>query len=83
ILLRKWLLTAPDTQLANWKAADFCNDNTLNAADLSLMKQALLTQTAPDYVEPAADRGSAMSTITNPKQSSITDCNVHRIKPAR
>ncbi len=52
ILLRKWLLIAPDTQLANWKAADFCNDNTLNAADLSLMKQALLTQTAPDYVEP-------------------------------
>ena len=26
ILLQKWLLAVPDTQLSDWKAADFCND---------------------------------------------------------
>ena len=51
-LLKNWLLAVPGTELADWKAADFRNDNKLNAADLSLMKQALLTQPAPDYVEP-------------------------------
>ncbi len=52
VLLVKWLLAIPDTQLANWKAADFRNDNRLDAADLSLMKQALLMQNVTDYVEP-------------------------------
>ena len=52
VLLQKWLLAVPDTQLADRNAADFSNDNKLNAADLSLMKQALLKQTAPEYVEP-------------------------------
>ena len=42
VLLQKWLLGVPDTHLANWKAADFCADNKLNALDMTLMKRALL-----------------------------------------
>lgn len=44
VLLRKWLLAVPDTHLANWKAADFCEDDKLNGFDLCLMKRALIEQ---------------------------------------
>ena len=33
VLLQKWLLSVPDTQLADWKAADFNGDQTLNVFD--------------------------------------------------
>ena len=42
VLLQKWLLAVPGTELKNWKAADFNADNRLDARDLSLMKRALL-----------------------------------------
>ncbi|MCI5845127.1 MAG: dockerin type I repeat-containing protein, partial [Oscillospiraceae bacterium] len=42
ILLQKWLLAVPDTELNNWHAADFYNDHVLNVFDLCLMKQELL-----------------------------------------
>ncbi len=42
VLLQRWLLAVPDTQLADWRAADFSRDGRLNAADLTLMKQMLL-----------------------------------------
>ena len=42
VLLQKWLLAVPDTNLANWKAVDFCADNKLDVFDLCLMKRALL-----------------------------------------
>jgi len=42
ILLQKWLLAVPNTHLANWKAADFCEDEKLNVFDLCLMKRELL-----------------------------------------
>ena len=41
VLLQKWLLTVPDTNLADWKSADFCEDDTLNVLDLCRMKQKL------------------------------------------
>ena len=44
VLLQKWLLGVPDTHLANWKAADFCEDNRLDVVDLTLMKRALIEQ---------------------------------------
>ena len=44
ILLQKWLLAVPDTHLANWKAANFCDDDRLNVFDLCLMKRALIEQ---------------------------------------
>ena len=42
ILLQKWLLAVPDTHLADWKMADFCEDDKLNVFDLCLMKRELL-----------------------------------------
>ena len=42
VLLQKWLLTVPDTELRDWKAADFNEDNQLDARDLSMMKRGLM-----------------------------------------
>ena len=44
VLLQKWLLSASDTELANWKAADLNKDNKLNVFDLILMKRALFSK---------------------------------------
>ena len=52
VLLQKWLLAVSDTHLANWKAADFCNDNKLDVFDLCLMKRELIERMATPYVEP-------------------------------
>ena len=38
-LLLQWLLTEPETVLADWKAGDMNRDGILTAADLSLLKQ--------------------------------------------
>lgn len=43
LLFQKWLLAVPDANLANWKAADLCQDNVLNVFDLCLMKKMLLS----------------------------------------
>ena len=42
VLLQKWLLAVPDTKLADWKAADLCNDDRLDVFDLCLMRKELL-----------------------------------------
>ncbi len=42
ILLQKWLLTVPNTRLADWKAADLCEDDRLDAFDLVIMKRMLV-----------------------------------------
>ena len=42
VLLQKWLLAVPDTHLAQWRAANFCNDERLDVFDLCLMKRELL-----------------------------------------
>lgn len=44
LLLQKWLLAVPDTELPYWQAADLCKDNKLNIFDLCLLKRALLRQ---------------------------------------
>ena len=41
VLLQKYLLTI-ETKLPNWKAGDPDENGTLNAADLTLMKQLLM-----------------------------------------
>lgn len=46
VLFQKWLLAVPDIKLANWKAADFTNDDILNVFDLCLMKKALIENNA-------------------------------------
>ena len=42
VLLQKWLLADPDVKLANWKAADLCEDDRLDVFDLCLMKRMLI-----------------------------------------
>ena len=42
VLLQKWLLAVPDTQLENWRAADLCKDNRLDVFDLCLMRRMLV-----------------------------------------
>ncbi|MBP7187357.1 MAG: polysaccharide deacetylase family protein [Ruminococcus sp.] len=42
VLLQKWLLAVPGTKLADWKAADLCNDDRLDVFDLCLMRKELL-----------------------------------------
>ncbi|MDE5754457.1 MAG: hypothetical protein K2H89_07955 [Oscillospiraceae bacterium] len=42
VLLQKWLLAVPNTHLADWKAADLCEDGRLNIFDLCMMKRLLL-----------------------------------------
>lgn len=42
VLLQKWLLTAPDTVLPDWKAGNMNDDNRLDARDLSMMKRVLM-----------------------------------------
>ena len=42
VLLQKWLLAVPNTQLADWKAADLCNDDSLDVFDLCLMRKELV-----------------------------------------
>lgn len=43
VILQKWLLAVPNTKLVNWKAADLCEDESLDMFDLCLMKK-LLTE---------------------------------------
>ena len=44
VLLLNWLLTKPDTVLADWKAGDMDSDGILTAEDLSLLKQEILSK---------------------------------------
>ncbi|MBR1593121.1 MAG: polysaccharide deacetylase family protein [Ruminococcus sp.] len=44
LLFQKWLLSVPGTKLDDPKAADFCNDNSLDVFDFCLMKQAYIGQ---------------------------------------
>lgn len=49
ILLQKWLLSVPDTKLADWKAGDLCEDNRLDVFDLCRMRRALLEKKQEVY----------------------------------
>lgn len=42
VLFQKWLLAVPDVKLANWKAADLCEDGRLDVFDLCLLKRMLV-----------------------------------------
>lgn len=44
VRLQKWLLGAPDTELVNWKAADYCRDNRIDVFDFCRMRQVLINQ---------------------------------------
>lgn len=42
VIFQKWILAVPNTQLANWKAADLCENGRLDVFDLILMKRLLV-----------------------------------------
>ncbi|MBR4627307.1 MAG: rhamnogalacturonan lyase [Ruminococcus sp.] len=44
VILQKWLLSKPDSDLADWKAGDLCEDDRLNVFDLVLMRRELLNR---------------------------------------
>ncbi len=56
VLLSQWLLGLSDAKLVNWRAADFTKDGRLNAADLTLMKRALLRKNQTEEPLIAIDR---------------------------
>ncbi|MBQ8959653.1 MAG: dockerin type I repeat-containing protein [Ruminococcus sp.] len=39
VLLQKWLLGVPDTELPNWEMADLCEDERLDVYDMILMRE--------------------------------------------
>ena len=43
VLLQKWLLAAPETNLADWQAEDLSEDGKLNVSDLCIMKHMLIS----------------------------------------
>lgn len=45
VLLQKWLLAVPNTKLTDWKAGDLCEDGSIDAFDMVIMRQ-LLTEKA-------------------------------------
>ena len=44
VLMNKWLVRAPDTELKNWKAGDFIEDEQLDVFDLVMMRKALIAK---------------------------------------
>ncbi|NLT10154.1 MAG: hypothetical protein GXY08_11730 [Ruminococcus sp.] len=42
VLLQKWLLAIPGTDIADWKSCDLCRDGRLDVFDLCLMKRELV-----------------------------------------
>ena len=46
VAFQKWLLAASDAELANWKAADLCEDDKLDVFDLVLMRRLIINVTA-------------------------------------
>ena len=52
VTFQKWLLNVQNTELKNWKAADFCFDGKLDIFDLTRMKKELVKKKYTNYVEP-------------------------------
>lgn len=69
VLLQKWLLAVPNTQLANWKAADLCKDERLNVFDLCMMKRLLVQK---DNMCSNEDNWSSWVDTTNGADAEVT-----------
>ena len=65
VQVQKWLLGGSDAKIANWKAADYNNDNVLNAHDLTMLKRDYFAKDIVSYVDPDTQVlfGSAMGII--------------------
>ena len=44
VLLQKWILAEPNAKLADWKAADLCEDGKIDVFDLCMMKRMLVAK---------------------------------------
>ena len=76
VLLQKWLLAVPDIHLADWKAADLCEDDRLNVFDLCLMKRTLVS-IGNRYLAINAAVNNGVSENTNTGSSTGTYINLN------
>ena len=72
VLLQKWLLAVPDMHLANWKAADFCEDERLDVFDLCLMKRELINRTTQETSTTTTTETETTTTTTTTTTTSET-----------
>ena len=84
VLLQKWLLAVPDTHLANWKAADFCEDERLNVFDLCLMKRELINFITPEptttTTEPEITTTETETTTTTTTTETTTTTTIYPVE---
>lgn len=71
VLLQKWILAAPDTNLADWKAGDLCEDDILDAFDLCLMKKLLIEKET--HTNPESYMAQVASSISEFEANGATD----------
>lgn len=65
VLLQKWLLAVPNTELADWKAGDLCEDGKLDVFDMVQMRKLLVQQEQEPIVTPAVTPSEYMNSIRN------------------
>ena len=71
VLLQKWLLAVPNTDLADWKAADLCEDDRLDVFDLCMMKRELIAK-AESHISPEEYMAQISTKILNSEPSGAT-----------
>lgn len=64
VLLQKWLLAVPDTELANWKAGDLCKDDRLDVFDMAMMRQQLVQPKEEPIVSPTITPAEYMNNVS-------------------
>ena len=52
VIMQRWLLAVPDTEISDLKALDFCRDGKLNVFDLCAMKRKLVKRTVTECIKP-------------------------------
>ena len=69
VLLHKWLLAVPGTELPDWGAGDLDGNGKLNAADLSLLKRVLLQK--PVHTVTVSDIEGIFEAVRNAKPGDV------------
>lgn len=67
VVLQKWLLGTTDAALPNWKAADFYEDEMLNAFDLCMMRRELLSAESQTNKVRVTNTGELKAALENAK----------------
>ena len=81
VLLQKWLLGVPGTQLVNFNSADMCRDNVLDVFDLCCLKRKLINATMPVHIESPVCKAAAFACMDD-KELLYADNIKERIAPA-